>query len=320
MPSTIQSIAVKTQLGQWVVHTLSNPTSTGAHPDNNDWVICWPTVMSDHRSYLEFAHRIRPHFRVLLIDPPGYYANRDMSQTERVSGMMLMLLRALHELKIDQFHWVGVGFGAHLGAALQRKCAERFLSATFSSMPLIQAARVSWSSKLAQNLLVRSAWGRKIFADHICSQMSGVSPSEFESVKLHVERVIEDCNVQVLKNLAPTAQQQLNALRVILKTSQVPTLVVAGKHDNFCKLRDQQTLAQLIRRSKFAPLDCGFLTFFVLPEECARIFIEFVDKFAEKPREPKPIANDADPLPDTSLRSVIRALDQSDPRAVNSTY
>lgn len=276
--------------------------------------------MADHRIFLEFAARIRPHFRVLLIDPPGYYANREMSQTERVSGMMLMLLRALHELKIDQFHWVGIGFGAHLGAALQRKCPERFLSATFSSMPLITVARLSWSNGFLQNLLVRTAWGRRIFANKISAQMSGVPPAEYEAVQMQVLRTVTDCNVEVLKRLRPTSQEQLNALRVILKTSQVPTLVIAGKFDNFCKLRDQQTLAQLIRRSKFATLDCGFLTFLVMPEECARLFLEFVDKFAEKPREPEEVAPVQADKPDNSLRSVIRALDQSDPRATNSTF
>ncbi len=308
----LKSVAVPTQLGKWVVHTMG---------DHGPWVICWPTIMADHRCYLDFATAISPHFRVLLVDPPGYFANRDMARSERASGLMLMLMVALKQLKIDQFHWVGVGFGAHLGAALQRKCADRFLSTTLSSMPLIQAARVSMIAQLLQNLVAHSQWGRRWFASNVSSQMTHATPTEAAAVTDYLLDVVSQCNLHAVKHMRPTPQDKLNALRVILKSSQVPTLVIAGKFDSFCKPRDQQTAAQLVRRSKFVTVNSGFMTFMTLPQECAAIFVEFVDKFGEKARNPDgSLDANAEKREHTAMRSALRTLDQSSQSKPNSSF
>ena len=268
----MHSLALPDPDGPWVVHTLGT---------QGDWVVCWPSVLSDHRGMLAFAEILATRHKVLLIDPPGYYANHSRNNLGSLAELSLLTERTLKAMHIACFHWVGMGMGAHLGVVMQHKDSERMLSATFASMPLIRAARVSLWHRALQDLALRTEFGRRKMVAHVCKQMHGADESERSTVLRYINQAFEDSNTEVLRKVRPTSQAQLNALRRVLQTSQVPSLFLAGQHDQFCLQRDQQTAAQLVARSKFLVLDCGFMSMLIKPQESAQAVMEFIGKFAD---------------------------------------
>ena len=269
----MRSVALADPDGPWVVHTLG---------ERGEWVVCWPSVLSDHRGMLAFATNLATRFRVLLIDPPGYCTNHSRTNLGTLAELSLLVERTLKSMNIAHFHWVGMGMGAHLGVAMQHKNPERMLTATFASMPLIRAARVSLWHRALQDVALRTDFGRRKMVAHVCEQMHGADESERSTVLEYINLAFADSNTEVLRKVRPTSQAQLNALRRVLQTSQVPSLFLAGQHDRFCLPRDQQTAAQLLARSKFLVLDCGFMSMLIKPQESAQAVMEFIDKFADE--------------------------------------
>ncbi len=267
MTTQFSSIGIDSPLGTWVVHR------TG---DRGPWVVCWPSIMGDHRGMLEFAALLSDKYRVALIDPPGFFANQQMTQWPAPHDMAQLALGLCDALGATQFHWVGHGFGGLVGAAIAQTQGHRLRSLTLSSTPLIESARVSLFSKTMARLLYRTRWGRRVVTSKVCKQMVTQGTEERLQVEQHVGASLEACNVSVLTALEPASSNQAASFLRVLRSSQVPKLVIAGDKDNFCLCRHQKTAAELMPVTHYTELSCGFMTFLVRPEQCAAVFTSFL--------------------------------------------
>lgn len=261
------SLGVATEAGVWVAHTLG---------EAGDWVLCWPAMMADHRSMLDFAQALSHKYRVILIDPPGFYANRSVTTWPGLFGMVRPVLNILDAFGADQVHWVGQGFGGHVGAAVLAKSSERVLSITLGSVPLVQTARANLFTRVLGRWLMGHRWGRAKSIERLCTRLVTQGSDERLLIEKNLRAAVESANVAVLRALKPTPQLQLTAMLKTLRTDPTPKLVIAGERDAMCLPRDQKTAAELMPRTRYAELSCGFMSFLARPEQTAAAFDSFV--------------------------------------------
>jgi pimeloyl-ACP methyl ester carboxylesterase len=241
-------------------------------------VICWPTLMGDHRSMSEMAFVLAYEYglQVAVIDPPGFAYSQSIRQWPGLSGCVGMALAVANELAAARFHWVGHGFGGHVGAVLASRLPHRVASITMISTPLIQPARFSGLSRLLAPLLWHTETGRSKITRHMLSQVDEPLQFDHDLIAHRLRMTFEDGNLQVLRTLAPTPPRMLTQLRAMLQRSETPKLIVAGRHDKMALVREQRTIGELLPHARFAQLDCSFMVPMVRPRELAIEVAAFV--------------------------------------------
>ena len=248
--------------------------------DAGPWVVCWPTLMGDHRSMQAFAELLVPRHRVLLIDPPGFGINRHISTWPPLAQQAALAHRLVDALDIDRFHWVGQGFGGHVGAELVTRVGYRILSLTLASSPFVQSARVNMVSRMISWVLYRYEFGRYFVARHLTQQMVTGNEAERELTLRHTSSALDGTHLSVLRKLQPTPQPILTRLRERLVPIAIPRLVLAGSMDNMVLPRDQRTVADVLG-ARYVEVDSGFMTFLAQPNACAHAVLAF---FQDNPR------------------------------------
>jgi pimeloyl-ACP methyl ester carboxylesterase len=261
----LATTVIDTDLGPLAVHQ-----GGGAGP----WVICWPTLMGDSASMHRFALRLLHRHRVVLIDPPGFGSNRSIGQWPALAGHAALAHRVADALGMDRFHWVGHGFGGHVGAALAARVGYRMASITLSSTPFVQEARVHMLSRMVRGLLYPTDWGRRVVSRHMARQMVKGNTAERTLCYQSMAAALMGCNTAVLPMLEPTPQKMLIQLRERLDPIAIPRLVLAGRMDTLVLPRDQRTLADVLK-ARYEQVDSGFMTFLVQPNECANLVRAF---------------------------------------------
>jgi pimeloyl-ACP methyl ester carboxylesterase len=265
-----QTVMVNTDVGPLGVHVFGN---------DGPAVLCWPTLMGDHRSMAEFAWTLAAEYgyQVAVIDPPGFAYSQSIEKWPELSGCVGMALAVANALPAGRFHWVGHGFGGHVGAVLGARLPHRVISLTLMSTPLIQSARFFALSRLIAPILWRTEFGRKRIVEHMLRQISEPLPINQAWVTHRMQRTLLDGRSSVLSRLGPTPPRTVLQLREMLQRSDTPKLVLAGAHDKLALVREQRTVSELLPKTRYAQLDCGFMLPLIKPAECALEVARFLE-------------------------------------------
>ena len=271
---------IETPLGAFAVHVGDG---------NGPTVVCWPSQIGDHRSMIEFAAQLMPDFRVVLIDPPGLGANSHIAHWPLLTQQVELADSVLEGLQISHCHWVGHGYGGHIGVGLATRFPKRLQSLTLTSVPFVQAMRITIFSHKVVQMLYQFEWGRKIAASFIARQLTIEKGYERTLVQAVLHRFVIKCNRNVLKQLRVIPPELLEHLRDMLKDIAIPAQVIAGKTDKSVLRRNQQTTAELLQVARYHEVDSGFMTLLVRPKECAKIFKQFASD-VDVTSKPSPLA------------------------------
>ena len=227
---------------------------------------------------LEFAALLAPNYQVVLIDPPGMGVNNRMTRWPLLSEQVELAHTLLDALQIDTCHWVGQGYGGHVGVGVVTRFARRIRSLTLSSVPFVQVARVNVLSQPTADLLLNFGWGRRFVADHFARQLCTKDRRyELALVKASLRMFMANSNLEVIKQLGPMPTELLEQMRDMLQLMTVPTMVIAGQHDKSVLRRDQHTSAELVQAARYHEVDSGLMTLLVRPKECAEFFMQFAN-------------------------------------------
>ena len=278
-PFPLSQITVATHHGPLVVHVS---TGTGS------CVVCWPSLMGDHRSMLEFAAQLAPQHRVVLIDPPGSGANRNFARQLLLSEQIDIAQNILKALQAESCHWVGHGYGGLVGVGLASRDRYSVRSLTLSSVPFVQTARVSVFARPLSKMLYSFAFGRQHVAKLLAEQISAPKSYERKIVQDTIFAYINEGNIEIIKQLRPVSPLVLEQLRAKLPTLTLPALLIAGQNDRAVLKRDQQTTTEIIPNARYQEVNSNFMTFLVRPRECAQIFKQFIYDI-ESTSKPSPL-------------------------------
>ena len=278
-PFPLSQIAIDTHHGPLIVHISKGEGSC---------VVCWPSLMGDHRSMLEFAAQLTPAHMVVLIDPPGSGSNRDFARQLLLSEQIDVAQKLLEALQIDSCHWVGHGYGGLVGVGLASRDRHNLRSLTLSSVPFVQTARVSVFARPLSKMLYSFAFGRQHVAKLLAKQISAPKSYERKIVQDTIFAYISEGNIDILKQLRPVSPLVLEQLRARLPELTLPTLLIAGQNDRTVLKRDQQTTTEIIPSARYQEVNSNFMTFLVRPRECAQIFKQFVHDI-ESTSKPSPL-------------------------------
>ena len=263
----LSQLPIQTPIGEFVVHHTRGPGPA---------VVCWPSLLGDHRSVLEFAALLAPNFQVVLIDPPGIGVNNSITRWPLLSEQVELAHTVLDALQIDTCHWVGQGYGGHVGVGVATRFARRIRSLTLSSVPFVQMARVNVLPQPVADLLLNFSWGRRFAANHLARQLS-TKDRRYERalVRESLRLLMANSNPEVVKQLGPMPTELLEQMRDMLKLMTAPTMIIAGQHDKSVLRRDQHTTAELVHGARYHEVDSGLMTLLVRPKECAEFFMQF---------------------------------------------
>ncbi len=267
---------MNTAAGRLAVEILE-PASFTANPST---VLCWPSMMGDSESMRCFARNLadsreRP-CRVILIDPPGFGMNRHVTRWPTFSDMAGAAQHIIDELGLTKVHWVGQGYGGHLGAVLIERMHAPVVSLTLVSTPLVSPLRLSMISRALTSAMLRTRWGIRLVGRRYGRQLGGRDAAQVQATIDCLTQVLLAGNPSVIPQLRPVPANRIGVLRKMLQTSRVPKLVLAGQHDQLCPARDQHTIAELMPCTRFALIDSGFMALLLQPADCADAFRAFL--------------------------------------------
>ncbi len=260
-----QPKVLSTDLGAFTVYTAGR---------SGPWVVCWPTVMSDHRSMLAFAEQLLGQYRIVLVDPPGIGANNHIGQWPNVAAQTALAHQVVDALGIGNFHWVGHGYGGLVGAGMLARVGYRMQSITLSNTHFLHTIRMKFPSLFASVVLRSNYFGRRWIGARMGRQMATANAWEHKRVCRYLADVFKHSNLRMLAHFQPVPLRELNQLRKLLEKVRIPKLLLAGALDNQVLPRDQATLADVLQ-ARYEVVYSGYGTFYAKPADCAYMVSNF---------------------------------------------
>lgn len=278
--SELKKLQITTDQGIFTAQVL------GLH---GDWVVCWPSRLSDSEALSEFAHLLAQDHRVVLCDPPAIGLNANLPYTTSIHELVHYGVHVLKRAGIEQCHWVGLGAGGVMGAALYSAMPGSIRSLTLASAPLLSQDRLKMHQTVSTTLLAGSSLGRRLLASRAVNAIGFASEQERLLLTTYINKVLERTSAKTLAALRPLDGASVRRVFERLRQEPPPILVISGEHDRVVLLRDQRTVAEVMR-GQFVSLPCGGLSLLVEPKACAQAFRRFVSQLDQRPSAPQGLA------------------------------
>ncbi len=256
-----------TGLGEFTVYVAG---------DAGPWVVCWPSFMCDHRSMLAFADQLLGQYRVVLVDPPGFGRNRHIGQWPEIATQAALAHELVDALGIDNFHWVGHGYGGLVGAGMLGRVGYRMASITLSNTHFLQTIRMKFPNTLARAVLRSNCVGRYVMASNLAKQLVCANSWEHQRARKYFSAVLARSNTRMFMHFKPVPLRELTQLRMLLQKVRIPKLMLAGALDTLVLARDQATLAEVLG-ARYEAVYSGYGTFYAKPKDCAYMVSNFWD-------------------------------------------
>lgn len=276
----MNKIQVPTDEGIFTAHLLGV---------RGDWVVCWPSQLTDYESVIDFANVLSLQYRVVICDPPAMGANQSIHYTRTLNELVYFAHRVLTKLGIEHCHWVGHSAGGVVGAALHVALPGRIQSITLASCPMLSQSRLKMHAAATTNLLSNSRIGRRILVARASQELGYQDELEKQLIVKYLSKVFEQIHPKTIANMRPLDGAVVRRTFDRLRANQPPLLVICGQHDGIVLPRDQRTVAE-ITQSQIAYFECGHMTLLVEPEKCAHAFMRFMQHLQHPSSRPAPIS------------------------------
>lgn len=264
------------------MHDIQIPTDNGfftAHllGARGNWVVCWPSQLTDFEAVLDFANILALHHRVVICDPPAMGANQKLPYTRGINELVYFAHRVLTKLGIEHCDWVGHSAGGVVGAALHAAMPGRISTLTLASCPMLSQSRLKMHAAATTGLLSNSRIGRRILVARATQELGYQDESEKQLVTQYLGKVFERTLPKTIAAMRPLDGTVVRRTFDRLRIDHPPMLVLTGIYDGIVLPRDQRTVAE-ITRSQFVELTCGHMSLLAEPEVCAHAFERFVSQ------------------------------------------
>jgi 3-oxoadipate enol-lactonase len=276
----LKKIHIATDQGDYTAHVI------GTH---GEWVVCWPSQLSDLESVADFALMLARDYRVVVCEPPAVGTNTHLPYSNAINDMVFYAHRVLTHLGIDQCHWVGQSAGGVVGAALHSAAPGRIQSLTLIGTPMLSQGRLKVHLAATTALLAGSKLGRRLLAARIVKDLGYRDEKEKKLISRYFSRLLEQLDPKTIAALRPIDGASVRRVFERLRQNPPPMLVLGGEADPIVLLRDQRTVAE-ITQARFVKVPSGHMTLLVEPDVCAHAFFRFMQHLQHPSSRPSPLS------------------------------
>lgn len=228
------------------------------------------SVLTDHTMWDAVAQRLVPEFRVLRFDTRGHGASSAPPPPYTMALLAADAVGLLDALHIERVHFIGTSLGGMIGQQLGARFGGRLRSLTLANTmagPLVPAmwderaavARAKGVSALAESTLRR--WFTPAFRER--------APEQVARVAAMIARTSVDGFVGCAAALRDLDQFEL------LGRIAVPTLVIAGEHDQSATPQIAQQMRDAIPGARLATLPSAHQSAIEVPDAFCQAWLEF---------------------------------------------
>lgn len=248
-------------------------------------------AFSSLHTYNGWARELKPHFRIIRIDMPGFGLT---GPNARGNHEMIMYKRCiatvLDRLEVEKCHIVGSSLGGWVSWEFAADYPERiekmvlmgaagFLDQRNIPLPF-KMARTPFVSRVA-----RYAIKRRILVQFINQVYYNQAKVSEALIDRYYDLFTREGNPKVFFEMANTEYKESVHL---LKTIEIPTLLMWGRHDKWIPVENAYRFERRLKNSKIVIYeDCGHLPMEELPRRSARDLRAFLTDTTVNQRETK---------------------------------
>jgi 3-oxoadipate enol-lactonase len=237
-------------------------------------------ILTDHRIWDGVTERLGRSMRVLRYDLRGHGQSScgGPYTMERLADDVPALLDALG---LQQVHLVGASLGGMLAQQVAARHGERLVSLTLANTAAVQPAAAAWQERIDS---VRRAGNVNALAEPTLQRW--FTPRFREAAPGQVERVRDILCATPAEGYIGCAGAVRDLAQLdLLRQIRVPTLVVAGAHDEATPPTQSAQLCAGIADARLATLNAAHQAAFEQPDAFCTAWIDFVGRSASvRPR------------------------------------
>jgi len=218
--------------------------------------------------WLPFYEQLAQRFAVYVPSHPGFDKSERPEWMRNVRDMAAVYVWLLKDLKLDSLYALGLGFGGWIAAELATMNQRLFKKLVLVSALGIQPTR---GEILDQFLLYTTDYIKAGFADPAkMDQLYGADPQVDQLVAWEINR-------EMTTRIAWKPYMFNQALPVLLRGVDTPTLIVWGKEDKIAPVNCGERYMQALPHAQFVVLNqCSHFVEIEKAEELAKLVNEFI--------------------------------------------
>lgn len=218
--------------------------------------------------WLPFYEQLAQRFTVYVPSHPGFDKSERPEWMRNVRDMAAVYAWLLKDLKLDSPYAIGLGFGGWIAAELATMNHRLFKKLVLVSAMGIQPTR---GEILDQFLLYTTDYIKAGFADPAkMDQLYGAEPEVEQLVAWEINR-------EMTTRIAWKPYMFNQALPVLLRGVDTPTLIVWGKEDKIAPVNCGERYMQALPHAQFVVLNqCSHFVEIEKADELAKLVNEFI--------------------------------------------
>lgn len=223
-----------------------------------------------------FVKTLPDDIRTICPDLPGHGKSGILGEVHTMEMLAESVIAVLDHCQIDKCFIAGHSMGGYSGLALLENYPERLRGlCLFHSHPFPDTKR-TMNNRCREMVLVNQGKKELISMINIPRAFSKENLGDLKheiirATKIAISNPDEGINACLLGMMERPSRQE------VLRETDIPVLVIAGKHDNYIPFDEVAKKIPLPGKSKFVTLEnSGHIGFIEEPEESAKAIYSFI--------------------------------------------
>lgn len=227
-----------------------------------------------------FAEKLSESFRVICPDLPGHGKSGILGDSHSMESLADSVIAVLDHCQVAKCFIAGHSMGGYTGLAMLEKHAGRLTGlCLFHSHPFPDTKQVM-NNRCREIVLVNQ--GKKELISRL-NIPKAFAPDNLDQLKTEVERATNIALMTPGEGIIASlnGMMQRPSREKVLRETDLPVLVIAGKHDNYISFENVAKKIPLPGKSGFVVLEgSGHIGFLEEPEKAVKELAGFINAFA----------------------------------------
>lgn len=266
------SVKVDTAVGSLAVYDSGKP-----NPSTHDSVlVLWPSILADHRIYLKQLAAWKRTHRVILIDGPGHGASGPAPGAFTMESCADAQAQILDRLGIVQpIVSIGTSWGGLVGGEFALKYPTRTKGLVMLNTPVYPSKRslsnrmICWGARWMHGLTPYTDGVARAF---FLPETRATQPGVLRAFHDHLHQA----NGHALALSVSSVLLEREDLASRMNLISVPTLFIAGEHDDMYPMESLRQAAARLPKGQFVALPTAHISSVDAPEATVKAIDAFL--------------------------------------------
>ncbi|WP_102794331.1 alpha/beta fold hydrolase [Bowmanella denitrificans] len=242
-------------------------------PTNKPVLMLSNSIATTMQMWKELIPLLRSHFRILRYDARGHGASGVPAGGYGLDRLGRDALELMDHLQLNDVHFCGLSLGGFVGQWLGIHAPHRLASLILANTSSYLGPAPQWDSKirgvLAAKTIQETATG---FINNWFS--SGTRQTQATRVEEFYHDLLTLSTQGIAANLAAVRDTDM---RRTVSLIELPTLIIAGRHDPVTLASHSELMASTISNARLMTFEAVHMTPVEQPEAFAKALVDFIN-------------------------------------------